>query len=135
VPFVDILNTMSDPSLPLTVTEYEEWGNPADRQYHDYIRSYSPYDNVKDRPYPNLLVTAGLNDPRVSYWEPAKWVAKQRTLKNQNRSLLLHTNMGAGHQGESGRFDRLKERALEIAFVLQTFGMAESEPAAIRVSQ
>jgi oligopeptidase B len=135
VPFVDILNTMSDPSLPLTVTEYEEWGNPADRQYYDYIRSYSPYDNVKDRPYPNLLVTAGLNDPRVSYWEPAKWVAKQRTLKNQNRSLLLHTNMGAGHQGESGRFDRLKERALEIAFVLQTFGMAESEPAAIRVSQ
>ncbi|HXO97952.1 MAG TPA: S9 family peptidase, partial [Chthoniobacterales bacterium] len=107
VPFVDILNTMSDPSLPLTVTEYEEWGNPAERPYYDYIRSYSPYDNVEDRPYPNLLVTAGLNDPRVSYWEPAKWVAKQRTLKNQNHLLLLHTNMGAGHMGESGRFDRL----------------------------
>src|SRR5258708_34027962 len=88
VPFVDILNTMSDPSLPLTVTEYEEWGNPAERQYYDYIRSYSPYDNVEDRPYPNLLVTAGLNDPRVSYWEPAKWAAKQRILRNQNGLLL-----------------------------------------------
>jgi oligopeptidase B len=134
VPFVDVLNTMSDPSLPLTVTEYEEWGNPANRDYYNYIRSYSPYDNVEDRPYPNLLVTAGLNDPRVSYWEPAKWVAKQRTLKNQNRLLLLHTNMGAGHLGESGRFDRLKEYALECAFVLQTFGMAESESATIRVN-
>jgi oligopeptidase B len=135
VPFVDILNTMSDPSLPLTVTEYEEWGNPAERPYYDYIRSYSPYDNVEDRPYPNLLVTAGLNDPRVSYWEPAKWVAKQRMLKNQNRVLLLHTDMGAGHMGESGRFDRLKEYAMEYAFVLQTFGMAESGPAAVPVSQ
>ena len=134
VPFVDILNTMSDPSLPLTVTEYEEWGNPAERPYYDYIRSYSPYDNVEDRPYPNLLVTAGLNDPRVSYWEPAKWVAKQRTLKNQNHLLLLHTNMGAGHMGESGRFDRLKEYAMECAFVLYTFGMAESEPAVVPVS-
>jgi oligopeptidase B len=135
VPFVDVLNTMSDPSLPLTVTEYEEWGNPADRPYYEYIRSYSPYDNVEDRPYPNLLVTAGLNDPRVSYWEPAKWVAKQRTLKNQNRMLLLHTNMGAGHMGESGRFDRLKESAMECAFVLQTFGMAESGATTIPVSQ
>jgi oligopeptidase B len=134
VPFVDVLNTMSDPSLPLTVTEYEEWGNPADRKYYDYIRSYSPYDNVKDRPYPNLLVTAGLNDPRVSYWEPAKWVAKQRTLKNQNRLLLLQTNMGAGHQGESGRFDRLKEYAVECGFLLHTFGMTGSEPAAIPVN-
>jgi oligopeptidase B len=130
VPFVDVLNTMSDPSLPLTVTEYEEWGNPADPKYYDYIRSYSPYDNVTDRPYPNLLATAGLNDPRVSYWEPAKWVAKQRTLKNQNRLLLLKTNMGAGHHGESGRFDRLKEYALEDAFLLQTFGMTESKPVA-----
>jgi oligopeptidase B len=135
VPFVDVLNTMSDPSLPLTVTEYEEWGNPADRQYYDYIRSYSPYDNVDDRPYPNLLVTAGLNDPRVSYWEPAKWVAKQRTLKNQNRLLLLHTNLGAGHLGESGRFDRLKEYAMEDAFLLQTFGMAESQPIAVSLSR
>jgi oligopeptidase B len=128
-------SVMLDPSLPLTVTEYEEWGNPAERSYYDYIRSYSPYDNVEDRPYPNLLVTAGLNDPRVSYWEPAKWVAKQRMFKNQNRLLLLHTNMGAGHMGESGRFDRLKELAMEYAFVLHTFAMAESEPPVVPVSQ
>jgi oligopeptidase B len=120
VPFVDILNTMSDPSLPLTVTEYEEWGNPQDPKYFDYMASYSPYDNVTDKLYPNLLVTAGLNDPRVSYWEPAKWVARQRTLKNQGRILLLKTNMGAGHQGDSGRFDRLKESALEYAFAIST---------------
>jgi len=120
VPFVDLLNTMSDPSLPLTVTEYEEWGNPQDPKYFDYMASYSPYDNVTDKQYPNLLVTAGLNDPRVSYWEPAKWVAKQRTLKPQGRILLLKTNMGAGHQGDSGRFDRLKETALEYAFAIST---------------
>jgi oligopeptidase B len=120
VPFVDLLNTMSDPSLPLTVTEYEEWGNPQDPKYFDYMASYSPYDNIEDKQYPNLLVTAGLNDPRVSYWEPAKWVAKQRTLKHQNRILLLRTYMGAGHQGDSGRFDRLKETAMEYAFAIDT---------------
>jgi oligopeptidase B len=120
VPFVDLLNTMSDPSLPLTVTEYEEWGNPEDPKYFDYMASYSPYDNIEDKQYPNLLVTAGLNDPRVSYWEPAKWVAKQRTLKHQNRILLLKTYMGAGHQGDSGRFDRLKETAMEYAFAIDT---------------
>ncbi len=120
VPFVDLLNTMSDPSLPLTVTEYEEWGNPEDPKYFDYMASYSPYDNVGDKQYPNLLVTAGLNDPRVSYWEPAKWVAKQRTLKHQNRILLLKTYMGAGHGGDSGRFDQLKEVAMEYAFAVDT---------------
>ena len=120
VPFVDVLNTMSDPSLPLTVTEYEEWGNPQDPKYFDYIASYSPYDNIEEKLYPNLLVTAGLNDPRVSYWEPAKWVAKQRRLKHQNRILLLKTNMGAGHGGDSGRFDRLKEVAMEYAFAIDT---------------
>jgi oligopeptidase B len=120
VPFVDVLNTMSDPSLPLTVTEYEEWGNPQDARYFDYMASYSPYDNIEEKQYPNLLVTAGLNDPRVSYWEPAKWVAKQRKLKHQNRILLLKTNMGAGHGGDSGRFDRLKEVALEYAFAVDT---------------
>jgi oligopeptidase B len=120
VPFVDVLNTMTDPSLPLTVTEYDEWGNPQDQKYYDYIASYSPYDNVTDRQYPNLLVTAGLNDPRVSYWEPAKWVAKQRAFKNQNRVLLLKTNMGAGHSGQSGRFSRLKEVAMEYAFAIDT---------------
>jgi oligopeptidase B len=120
VPFVDLINTMSDPSLPLTVTEYEEWGNPEDPKYFDYMASYSPYDNVQEKPYPNLLVTAGLNDPRVSYWEPAKWVAKQRTLKHQNRILLLKTYMGAGHGGDSGRFERLKETAMEYAFAVDT---------------
>lgn len=120
VPFVDVLNTMSDPSLPLTVTEYEEWGNPQDPKYFDYIASYSPYDNIEEKLYPNLLVIAGLNDPRVSYWEPAKWVAKQRRLKHQNRILLLKTNMGAGHGGDSGRFDRLKEVAMEYAFAIDT---------------
>lgn len=120
VPFVDLLNTMSDPSLPLTVTEYEEWGNPEDPKYFDYMASYSPYDNVGEKQYPNLLVTAGLNDPRVSYWEPVKWVAKQRTLKHQNRIVLLKTYLGAGHGGDSGRFDQLKETAMEYAFALDT---------------
>jgi oligopeptidase B len=134
VPFVDLLNTMSDPSLPLTVTEYEEWGNPENPKYFDYMASYSPYDNVGDKPYPNLLVTAGLNDPRVSYWEPAKWVAKQRTLKHQNRILLLKTYMGAGHGGDSGRFDQLKEVAMEYAFAVDTLrvdtpkGSSQSAP-------
>ena len=127
VPFVDVLNTMSDPSLPLTVTEYDEWGNPQDPKYYDYIATYSPYDNVTDRQYPNLLVTAGLNDPRVSYWEPAKWVAKQRALKNQNRLLLLKTNMGAGHGGQSGRFSRLKEVAMEYAFAIDTLHVGRQD--------
>ena len=127
VPFVDVLNTMSDPSLPLTVTEYEEWGNPQDSKYFDYMASYSPYDNIEENQYPNLLVTAGLNDPRVSYWEPAKWVAKQRKLKHQNRILLLKTNMGAGHGGDSGRFDQLKEVAMEYAFAIDTLH-ASSRP-------
>jgi oligopeptidase B len=127
VPFVDLLNTMSDPSLPLTVTEYEEWGNPEDPKYFDYMASYSPYDNVSEKQYPNLLVTAGLNDPRVSYWEPAKWVAKQRTLKHQKRILLLKTYLGAGHGGDSGRFDRLKETAMEYAFALDTLHVNAGE--------
>jgi oligopeptidase B len=120
VPFVDVLNTMSDPALPLTVTEYEEWGNPQDPKYFDYMASYSPYDNIEEKQYPNLLVTAGLNDPRVSYWEPAKWVAKQRRLKHQTRILVLKTNLGAGHGGDSGRFDRLREVAMEYAFAIDT---------------
>ena len=128
VPFVDVLNTMSDPSLPLTVTEYEEWGNPQDPKYFDYMASYSPYDNIEEKQYPNMLVTAGLNDPRVSYWEPAKWVARQRKLKHQNRILLLKTNMGAGHGGDSGRFDRLKEVALEYAFAVDTLHASVLSP-------
>ncbi|HTC90203.1 MAG TPA: S9 family peptidase [Bryobacteraceae bacterium] len=123
VPFVDTLNTMLDPTLPLTIAEYEEWGNPEDKQYYDYIRSYSPYDNAAAREYPKMLVTAGLNDPRVSYWEPAKWVAKLRTLKTDSNALLLKTDMGSGHFGPSGRYEGIKETAFDYAFLLQALGV------------
>jgi oligopeptidase B len=119
VPFVDTLNTMLDPTLPLTMAEYEEWGNPEDQEYYNYVRSYSPYDNVAPREYPMMLVTAGLNDPRVSYWEPAKWVAKLRALKKDSNMLLLKTNMGSGHFGPSGRYEGIKETAFDYAFLLQ----------------
>jgi oligopeptidase B len=118
VPFVDVMNTMLDPSLPLTVIEYEEWGDPNNKQYYDYMMSYSPYDNVIAKDYPNILVTTSLNDPRVNYWEPTKWVAKLRALKTDKNLLLLKTNMGAGHGGASGRYDYLKETAFRYAFVL-----------------
>jgi oligopeptidase B len=124
VPFVDVLSTMMDATLPLTVGEYEEWGNPADERAYRYMRSYSPYDNVESQIFPNMLVTAGLNDPRVSYWEPAKWVAKLRTLKKDNHLLLLKTNMGAGHFGASGRYERYKETAFDYAFLFQALGVA-----------
>ncbi|MBX7152152.1 S9 family peptidase [bacterium] len=123
VPFVDVMNTMMDPSLPLTVTEYEEWGDPNIQESFEYIRSYSPYDNVNPQNYPAMLVTAGLNDPRVSYWEPAKWVAKLRAMKTDVRALLLKTNMGAGHGGASGRYDYLKEIAFDYAFILDQVGI------------
>jgi oligopeptidase B len=123
VPFVDTLNTMLDPTLPLTIAEYEEWGNPEDKQYYDYIRDYSPYDNVSAREYPTMLVTAGLNDPRVPYWEPAKWVAKLRMLKTDSNALLLKTNMGSGHFGPSGRYEGIKETAFDYAFLLQALGI------------
>ncbi len=123
VPFVDVLNTMLDPTLPLTVIEYDEWGNPNIEEYYWYIKSYAPYENVTAQNYPNMLVTAGLNDPRVSYWEPAKWVAKLRHLKTDNNLLLLKTNMGAGHMGASGRYDYLKEVAFDYAFVLDRLGV------------
>jgi len=123
VPFVDIMNTMLDASLPLTVVEYEEWGNPNDSQYFNYMMSYSPYDNVTAQHYPDMLITAGLNDPRVQYWEPAKWAAKLRTTDTGNNVILLKTNMGAGHMGASGRFDYLKEVAFEYAFILDRLGM------------
>ncbi len=118
VPFVDVINSMNDPGLPLTVTEWEQWGNPADREAFEYMLSYSPYDNVTARAYPHLLVTAGLNDPRVMYWEPAKWTARLRASKTGNGRLLLKTNMGAGHAGSTGRFDYLDETAFEYAFIL-----------------
>ncbi len=118
VPFVDVVNTMLDETLPLTITEYEEWGNPNDKVFYEYIKSYAPYENLAARNYPNILVTAGLNDPRVPYWEPAKWVAKLREIKTGANLLLLKTLMGAGHGGPSGRYQKLREKAFEFAFVL-----------------
>ncbi|MBS0482578.1 MAG: S9 family peptidase [Proteobacteria bacterium] len=126
VPFVDVLNTMLDASLPLTPGEWPEWGNPIeDKAAFELLLSYSPYDQVSAQPYPPLLVTAGLNDPRVTYWEPAKWVAKLRELKTDDNVLLLKTNMGAGHGGKSGRFESLKEMAEEFAFILWQLDIGE----------
>lgn len=119
VPFVDVINTMLDPSLPLVREEYEEWGNPNEKEYFDYMYSYSPYDNIKAQNYPAMLVTAGLNDPRVSYWEPAKFVARLRTMKTDRNLLLLKTNLDAGHGGASGRYDYIKEIAFEYAFIFK----------------
>jgi len=126
VPFVDVLHTMLDPELPLTPGEWPEWGNPIeDKAAFELIRSYSPYDQVRAQAYPPLLVTAGLNDPRVTYWEPAKWVARLREVKTDGNELLLKTNMGAGHGGKSGRFESLKETAEEFAFILWQLGVGE----------
>ncbi|SFG36492.1 S9 family peptidase [Pontibacter chinhatensis] len=118
VPFVDVVTTMLDTSIPLTTGEFDEWGNPANKEYYDYMLSYSPYDNVEAKAYPNMLVTTGLHDSQVQYWEPAKWVAKLREMKTDDNMLLLHTNMEAGHGGASGRFQRYKETALQYAFLL-----------------
>ncbi len=121
VPFVDVLNTMLDENLPLTPGEYKEWGNPQDKEYFDYMLSYSPYDNVLKQNYPHLYITAGLNDPRVTYWESAKWVAKLRKLKTDPNLLLLDTNMSVGHGGNSGRFSRIKDLAKDYAFIFDVF--------------
>ena len=123
VPFVDVLNTMLDPELPLTVTEYDEWGNPEEPEAHARIKAYAPYENVKAQAYPAMLVVAGYNDSRVQYWEAAKWVARLRTLKTDNNLLLLKTEMGAGHGGMSGRYQGLRDVALEYAFVLNELGV------------
>jgi oligopeptidase B len=124
VPFVDVINTMVDETLPLTPGEWPEWGNPiTDKAAFDYMLSYSPYDNVTAKPYPPMLVSAGLNDPRVTYWEPAKWVAKLRATRTNDATLLLRTNMGAGHAGKSGRWGALREDAEEFAFVLTQLGV------------
>jgi oligopeptidase B len=123
VPFVDALNTILDPTLPLTVIEWEEWGNPVEsKEFYEYMRSYSPYENVEATAYPTMLVTAGLNDPRVSYWEPAKWVAKLRATKTDTNPLLLKTEMGAGHAGPSGRYDAWRDEALVYAFLIDALG-------------
>jgi len=122
VPFVDVITTMLDETIPLTTGEYDEWGNPNEKEFYDYMISYSPYDNVKPQEYPNMLVTAGYHDSQVQYWEPAKWVAKLRDLKTDSNVLFLDTNMEAGHSGASGRFDALKDAAKQYTFILQLEG-------------
>ena len=125
VPFVDVVTTMLDESIPLTTGEFDEWGNPKEKEYYDYIKSYSPYDNVGAKDYPNILVTTGLHDSQVQYWEPAKWVAKLRDLKTDDKLLLLQTEMEFGHSGASGRFESLKEVAQEYAFILDLAGKSD----------
>jgi oligopeptidase B len=125
VPFVDVINTMLDASIPLTTGEWEQWGNPAVEEHYRYILQYSPYDNVERKDYPAMLVTTGLNDPRVAYWEPAKWVARLRTHKTDAAVLILKTHMGAGHGGSSGRYDALREVAFRYAFVLDQLGITD----------
>ena len=122
VPFVDVVTTMLDDSIPLTTGEYDEWGNPNDEIYYHYMKSYSPYDMVTKKDYPNMYVSTGLHDSQVQYWEPAKWVAKLRDYKTDNNVLFLDTNMEAGHGGASGRFEALKETAKEYAFLLDLAG-------------
>jgi oligopeptidase B len=117
VPFVDVITTMLDPSIPLTSNEWDEWGDPRKKEYYDYMLSYSPYDNVEAKEYPNMLVTTGYFDSQVQYWEPLKWVAKLRSIKTGENILYLHANMEAGHGGKSGRFRRYREVALEYAFM------------------
>jgi len=123
VPFVDVVTTMLDPSLPLTVTEWEEWGDPREPDAYTRMMSYSPYDNVRDESYPAMLVTTGLNDPRVQYWEPAKWVAKLRVHSTSGKPILLRTEMGAGHGGPSGRYDAWRDEALVLSFVCDALGV------------
>ena len=124
VPFVDVVNTMLDTSLPLTVGEYLEWGNPNVKEEYDYMKSYCPYSNVEAKSYPDILITASINDSQVMYWEPAKYTAKMRATKTGSNPLLLKMNMGAGHSGASGRYDAYKEQAFIYAFLLKEFGIA-----------
>lgn len=125
VPWIDVVTTMLDESIPLTTAEYDEWGNPNQKEYYDYMLSYSPYDNVAAKNYPNMFVTTGLHDSQVQYWEPAKWVAKLRDVKTDNNILLLHTDMKAGHGGKAGRFERYKLTAMEYAFMLDLMGISK----------
>jgi oligopeptidase B len=120
VPFVDVVTTMLDPTIPLTTGEYDQWGNPEEKTYYDYLLSYSPYDNVQRKHYPNILITTGLNDPRVAFWEPAKWAAKLRDMKTDSKIVLLKTNMGAGHAGASGRYEQIRETAFLYSFIVGT---------------
>jgi oligopeptidase B len=133
VAFVDVVTTMSDPTIPLTSLEWDEWGNPQVREHFEYMLSYSPYDNVRPTAYPHMLITTGLNDPRVAYWEPAKFVAKLREMKTDDNILLLHTNYQAGHAGASGRYDYLREVAIDFAFLIDK--LCYSEQAAGQVEE
>ncbi len=123
VPFVDVVTTMLDETIPLTTSEYDEWGNPNVKEYYDYMLSYSPYDNVERKAYPNLLVTTSLHDSQVQYWEPAKWVARLRAMKTDSNRLLLKTEMEAGHGGVSGRYKQYREMAFLYAFLLDLAGI------------
>jgi oligopeptidase B len=125
VPFVDALNTMLDPTLMYTTQEYLEWGNPHEKQYYDYMKSYDPYTNTAPKNYPNILVKVGLNDPRVNYWEGTKWVAKLRAVKTDANRVLLRINWGAGHMGSSGRYERLREAAFDYAYILSQYGIGK----------
>jgi oligopeptidase B len=125
VPFVDVINTMLDESLPLTVGEFEEWGNPKGKAAFDYMMSYSPYDNIEAKNYPSMLAKTSFNDSQVMYWEPAKYVAKMRAMRTDHNLFILRTNMGAGHGGASGRYDRLKDSAFDYAFILTQMAIGE----------
>ena len=126
VPFVDVLNTMSDPSIPLTTQEWKQWGNPNQQEYFDYIKQYCPYYNIKNAKYPNMLALAGLNDPRVAYWEPAKFVAKMRHHNKSDSLILLKTEMSQGHFGGMDRYKYIKELAFVDAYVLKTYNLFEN---------
>ncbi|HBO28867.1 MAG TPA: oligopeptidase B, partial [Leeuwenhoekiella sp.] len=125
VPFVDVVTTMLDDSIPLTTSEYDEWGNPNEKEYYEYMKSYSPYDQVKVQNYPNILVTTGYHDSQVQYWEPAKWVARLRDKNIADTKIYFETNMDAGHGGASGRFEALKETAKDYAFLIDLAGKAK----------
>jgi oligopeptidase B len=125
VPFMDVITTMLDESIPLTTSEFQEWGNPKDKKFYDYMKSYSPYDNIEKKEYPAILVTTGFWDSQVQYWEPAKYVAKLRTMKTDKNPLLLYCNMNTGHGGASGRFQKYKETALEYAFLFDLINISK----------
>jgi len=125
VPFVDVVTTMLDETIPLTTGEYDEWGNPNEEEYYHYIKSYSPYDNIEAKEYPNMFITTGLHDSQVQYWEPAKWIAKLRDMKTDTNMLIMDCNMETGHGGASGRFEALKETAKEFAFLFMLEGITD----------